>query len=62
MADGAQEVSFIQDLAAAPRSIGQDSFVAWAPSGKAVSGLLSLTADAAGAGSCTVHGQIGLQG
>jgi hypothetical protein len=60
--DGPEEVSFIQDLAAAPRSIGQDTFVAFAPSGKAISGFLALTADAAGAGSCTVHGQIGLQG
>ena len=51
-----------RDLAATPRNIGQDTFVAWAPSGKALSGVLSLTADASGAGSCKVHGQIGLQG
>ncbi len=61
-ADGPEEVSSVETTAATPRNIGQDTFVAWAPSGKALSGVLSLTADASGAGSCKVHGQIGLQG
>jgi hypothetical protein len=60
--DGAPDVSFVEDLAAAPRTSERDTFTAFAPSGRALTGAVGMVADASGAGSCIVHGQIGLAG
>jgi hypothetical protein len=60
--DGAQEVSFVPDPAGGQRISDRDTFTAFAPSGKALTGAVGMVADASGAGSCIVHGQIGLAG
>jgi hypothetical protein len=60
--DGSVLVAEVPDLAVAPRSVGNRAVSASAPSGKAFTAQLGLIADAAGAGACSFHGQIALQG
>ena len=48
--------------AAAPRVVGEGVVFASAPSGKSLTGLLGMHADAAGAGSCLFHGHVTLEG
>jgi hypothetical protein len=57
-ADGPVSVVEVADAAAGTRTIGAATVLASAPSGRGVTGLLGLQADAAGAGSCVVYGQV----
>jgi hypothetical protein len=50
------------DEATASREIQDTSLVASAPSGKSLSGVVGLQADASGTDTCTVHGHIVLEG
>jgi hypothetical protein len=56
------EVSTQADPPAGTRSVKLVQLFASAPSGKAFTGQMVLYADGAGAGSCTFHGALGLQG
>jgi hypothetical protein len=54
-------VGTVNDLAAAPRSLGSVEVFAFAPSGKAITGQIAVHADAA-ANSCLFHGHVALEG
>jgi len=56
--DGPVSVVEVADAAAGTRTIGAATVLASAPSGRGVTGLLGLQADATGAGSCAVYGQL----
>jgi hypothetical protein len=61
--DGPVTVATENDMAAAaPRQVGDWPVFASAPSGRALTGLIVLRADASGAGSCLFHGHVALQG
>jgi hypothetical protein len=60
--DGSVLVAEVPDLAAAPRSVGDRAVSASAPSAKGFTAQLGLIADATGAGSCSFHGHVVLQG
>jgi hypothetical protein len=54
-------VGTVNDVAAAPRSLGSVEVFAFAPSGKAITGQVAVHADAA-ANSCLFHGHVALEG
>ena len=54
-------VGTVNDLAAAPRSLGSVEVFAFAPSNKAITGQVAAIADAA-ANSCLFHGHVALEG
>jgi hypothetical protein len=60
--DGNQVIAFVNDAAGGTRTIDLRDVAASAPSGKAFTGEVVLMPDAAGAGSCTFHGHLALQG
>ena len=59
---GAGPQSVFTLAAAATRDIDSSPVTAWAPSGKALSGVLSATADPSGTGSCRFQGHLTLTG
>jgi hypothetical protein len=61
-AEPAFEIAFLADPAAGTRSAAMTNGFASAPSGKAFTGQVGLTSDAAGSGSCVFHGHVVLQG
>jgi hypothetical protein len=60
--DGTQTLTLVNDAAGGTRTIDLRDVAASAPSGKAFTGEIVLMPDAAGAGSCTFHGHLALQG
>jgi hypothetical protein len=54
-------VGTVNDLAAAPRSLGSVELFAFAPSNKAITGQVAAIVDAA-ANSCLFHGHVALEG
>jgi hypothetical protein len=54
-------VGTVDDLAAAPRSLGSVEVFAFAPSGKSITGQVAAMADAS-ANSCLFHGHVSLEG
>jgi hypothetical protein len=61
--DPALPVATVTDAAAAPpRMVDVRTVFASAPSGKGFTGAVAMYADASGAGVCTFHGHLGLQG
>jgi hypothetical protein len=60
--DGPLVITSANDDAGGTRSIASRDVAASAPSGKAFTGQLALLVDASGAGSCTFHGHLALQG
>jgi hypothetical protein len=59
--DGAVVVAELSDPALAPRSVGEGTVFASAPSAKSFTGQLGMHADAA-ANSCLFHGHVALEG
>jgi hypothetical protein len=59
---GSVLIADLPDLAGGTRTVDSFSVFASAPSGKALTGLMALHADAAGAGSCLFHGHVVLEG